>query len=55
MPQHTAFSWFYLGAVLIAALAWTLWGNPHKLPTTSLQWGILVWLGVAASGLGYFM
>lgn len=55
MPQHTAFSWFYLGAVIIAAIAWSLWGNLNKLPTTSLQWGILVWLGVAASGLGYFM
>ncbi|MFS2223227.1 carboxylate/amino acid/amine transporter [Pantoea sp. B65] len=55
MPQHTAFSWFYMGAVMVAIIAWLLWGNPHKLPTTTLQWGILVWLGVAASGLGYFM
>ncbi|QKJ89133.1 DMT family transporter [Paramixta manurensis] len=55
MPQHTAFSWFYLGAVLAAVLAWYLWGNPQKLPTTGLQWGILLWLGVVASGLGYFM
>lgn len=55
MPQHTAFSWFYIGAVSVAIVAWFLWGNPNKLPTTSLQWGILVWLGIAASGLGYFM
>ncbi|WP_034949371.1 carboxylate/amino acid/amine transporter [Erwinia oleae] len=55
MPQHTAFSWFYLGAALVAVVAWFLWGNPNKLPTTSLQWGILLWLGVVASGLGYFM
>ncbi|PNS10599.1 EamA family transporter [Mixta theicola] len=55
MPQHTAFSWFYMGAVLIAIIAWLLWGNPQKLPTTHLQWGILLWLGIAASGLGYFM
>ncbi|WP_029590742.1 carboxylate/amino acid/amine transporter [Franconibacter pulveris] len=55
MPQHTAFSWFYLGAFLVAAVAWFTIGNPQKLPTTTLQWGILVWLGVAASGLGYFM
>lgn len=55
MPQHTAFSWFYMGAVLIAIIAWFLWGNPQKLPTTHLQWGILIWLGIAASGLGYFM
>lgn len=26
MPQHTAFSWFYLGAVLIAVIAWCAWG-----------------------------
>ncbi|MCV9879058.1 carboxylate/amino acid/amine transporter [Brenneria izbisi] len=55
MPQHTAFSWFYLGALAVSVIAWLLFGNPDKLPTTSLQWGILVWLGVAASGLGYFM
>ncbi|PLR34349.1 EamA family transporter [Chimaeribacter californicus] len=55
MPQHTAFSWFYIGAVLCAIVAWALFGNPHKLPTTHLQWGILIWLGVGASALGYFM
>ncbi|MDU6926709.1 carboxylate/amino acid/amine transporter [Franconibacter helveticus 513] len=55
MPQHSAFSWFYLGAFLVAVVAWFTLGNPQKLPTTDLQWGILVWLGVAASGLGYFM
>lgn len=55
VPQHTAFSWFYLGAAAVAVVAWFLWGNPHRLPTTSFQWGILIWLGVVASGLGYFM
>ncbi len=55
MPQHNAFAWFYLGAAAVAVIAWFLLGNPQKLPTTSLQWGILVWLGVVASGLGYFM
>ncbi|WLI76651.1 carboxylate/amino acid/amine transporter [Kosakonia sp. H02] len=55
MPQHNAFAWFYLGAFVVAAIAWFAMGNPQKLPTTTLQWGILVWLGVVASGLGYFM
>ncbi|EPS2709883.1 carboxylate/amino acid/amine transporter [Cronobacter turicensis] len=55
MPQHSAFSWFYLGAFVVAVIAWFTLGNPQKLPTTGLQWGILVWLGVVASGLGYFM
>jgi carboxylate/amino acid/amine transporter len=55
MPQHNAFAWFYLGACIVAVVAWFMLGNPQKLPTTTLQWGILVWLGVVASGLGYFM
>lgn len=55
MPQHNAFAWFYLGACIVAVVAWFMLGNPQKLPTTPLQWGILVWLGVVASGLGYFM
>ena len=55
MPQHNAFAWFYMGAFVVAAIAWFMMGNAQKLPETSLQWGILVFLGVAASGIGYFM
>ncbi|AIN19333.1 MULTISPECIES: carboxylate/amino acid/amine transporter [Yersinia] len=55
IPQHVAFSWFYVGALVVAIIAWFAFGNPQKLPTTSLQWGVLVWLGVGASALGYFM
>ena len=55
MPQHNAFAWFYLGALVVAVTAWFALGNPQKLPTTTLQWSVLVWLGVVASGLGYFM
>lgn len=55
MPQRNAFAWFYMGALLVAVVAWYALGNPQKLPTTPLQWGILIWLGVVASGLGYFM
>ncbi|WP_044859182.1 EamA family transporter, partial [Enterobacter ludwigii] len=55
MPQHNAFAWFYMGAAIVAVAAWFMLGNPQKLPTTTLQWGVLVWLGVVASGLGYFM
>ena len=31
-----------------------MFGNPAKLPTTSLQWEVLIYLGLIASGLGYF-
>ncbi|EIL0117514.1 DMT family transporter [Salmonella enterica] len=55
MSQHNAFAWFYLGAFLVAAVAWSLLGNAQKLPETTLQWSILVFLGVVASGIGYFM
>ncbi len=55
MPQHNAFAWFYMGAFIVAVVAWFMLGNPQKLPTTTVQWGVLVWLGVVASGLGYFM
>ena len=55
MPQHNAFAWFYVGAFLVAVVAWSMLGNAQKMPETSLQWGILLFLGVAASGIGYFM
>ncbi|TBL94093.1 carboxylate/amino acid/amine transporter [Hafnia alvei] len=55
MPQRNAFSWFYLGALCIALPAWLLFGHHQMMPTTGLQWGILIWLGVGASGMGYFM
>ncbi len=54
LPQHTVFGYFYLGALLVASVAFLLLGNPEKLPTTSVQWSILVYLGLIASGLGYF-
>lgn len=55
IPQHVAFSWFYLGALVITFFAWFLFGDLQKLPTTQIQWGILLWLGIIASALGYFM
>ncbi len=32
-----------------------LFGDLTRLPTTNTQWLILLWLGLVASGLGYFM
>jgi carboxylate/amino acid/amine transporter len=53
-PQHAVFGCFYLGALAVALPAWWLLGKP-QYPSTGLQWGILFWLGVGASGLGYFL
>ncbi|MDF7667694.1 DMT family transporter [Orbaceae bacterium ESL0727] len=55
MPQYQAFAWVYLGAVIVALIGWFLFGNPQKLPTTTTQWVVIVWLGVIASGLCYFL
>ncbi|WP_417792537.1 EamA family transporter, partial [Stutzerimonas xanthomarina] len=54
LPQRTIFGYFYLGAFVVASVAFLLLGNPERLPTTNLQWGILLYLGVIASGFGYF-
>ncbi len=55
LPQHSVFGYFYLGALIVASIAFALLGNPDKLPSTNLQWGILLYLGLIASGLGYFV
>ena len=53
-PMHTIFGLFFIGAFLVALIAFSILGSPEKLPTTSLQWGILIYLGAVASGAGYF-
>ncbi|SBS27931.1 EamA-like transporter family protein [Marinomonas spartinae] len=54
LPQRTVFGWFFLGALAVVIPCFLALGNIHKLPTTPLQWSILVYLGVIASGVGYF-
>jgi carboxylate/amino acid/amine transporter len=54
-PQRAIFGYFYLGALSVTLLSWFLWGDATQLPTTSTQWGILVYLGLVASGLGFFL
>ncbi|MEA3545972.1 MAG: carboxylate/amino acid/amine transporter [Thermodesulfobacteriota bacterium] len=54
LPQRAIFGYFYLGALAVTIVTWFLFGNPAKLPTTALQWEILLYLGLIASGLGYF-
>ncbi|MBT0728301.1 EamA family transporter [Rosenbergiella australiborealis] len=43
---------FFLGAVIISAILFALFGNTAQLPHTSLQWGLLVYLGLIATALG---
>ncbi|MDP5186696.1 MAG: EamA family transporter [Alishewanella sp.] len=50
---HQQFGWFYVGALVIALPAWLLLGQA-QYPTTPVQWAVLFWLGLVASGAGYF-
>lgn len=54
VPQRSVFGWFYLGALVLVAVAYLGLGSA-RLPTSGVQWGVLAWLGLAASGLGYFL
>jgi carboxylate/amino acid/amine transporter len=51
--QVQVFGFFFLGATIVAGLGAALFADFSRLPTGALQWTILVWLGLGASGLGY--
>jgi carboxylate/amino acid/amine transporter len=54
LSQHTVFGYFFIGSFLVAAVSFALFGDVSKLPQTTLQWSILTYLGIVASGVGYF-
>lgn len=53
LSQVQVFGFFFLGGVLVSGLALLLFGDLGRMPSTSIQWGVLLWLGLGASGLGY--
>lgn len=55
LKQSDMFGYFYLGALVVALFGLALWGDFNRLPTTTSQWLLLVYLGVIASGVGYFL
>lgn len=54
LPHSQIFGWFFIGALMVAFVSMLLFGNWQALPTTPVQWGVLFWLGLIASGIGYF-
>jgi len=54
LDQKAVFGWFFIGAFCVASICYLIFGDINKLPTTNLQWGVLVYLGIIASGVGYF-
>jgi carboxylate/amino acid/amine transporter len=55
VPQHRFFGYFFVGGLLVAGPSFMIFGNAALMPTSAVQWGILLWLGVGASGLGLFL
>lgn len=53
--EKELFGYFHFGALIIVSVAFLLFGNMEKIYPSSLEWGVLLWLGIVASGAGYFM
>ncbi len=53
LSQVQIFGFFFLGGVVVSGVALLLFGDLSRMPTTPLQWSVLLWLGLGASGLGY--
>ncbi|MDR2438328.1 MAG: EamA family transporter [Planctomycetaceae bacterium] len=53
--QKEIFGYFHFGALIVTMFAFFIFGNFEKINPSPLQWGILLWLGLAASGVGYFL
>ena len=54
ISQHTVFGWFFIGALIVASVFFIVLCDASKMPTLSTQWTVLIYLGIVASGLGYF-
>ena len=53
--QSRIFGYFHFGALAISLAAFALFGNTAKITPDPTQWAVLLWLGIVASGLGYFL
>jgi carboxylate/amino acid/amine transporter len=48
------FGFFFIGAFALVLPAFLMLGNMERLPQTTTHWTVLSWLGLVASGLGFF-
>lgn len=53
--QKGLFGWFFVGASVVTGVAFSVFGNFEKISLDMTQSLVLLWLGIGASGLGYFM
>ncbi|MBS3797551.1 carboxylate/amino acid/amine transporter [Pseudoalteromonas sp. BDTF-M6] len=54
LSQHQVFGCFFIGALVVALICYGVFSDYSQLPSTETQWGVLIYLGLIASGLGYF-
>lgn len=55
IKHRDVFGYFHFGALIVSVISFVLFSNPEKLSPSLIQWSVLIWLGVMASGLGYFL
>jgi carboxylate/amino acid/amine transporter len=55
IAQQNIFGYFHFGALLFSIPMFLLLGNMQKITPDFTQWTVLLWLGIVASGLGYFL
>lgn len=53
-PMQTIFGLFFVGAFLVALIGFFVFGSTENMPTTLVQWGVIIYLGAVASGAGYY-
>ena len=53
--QRGVFGYFFVGASAVTGVAFAMFGNPEKINLDLTQGAVLLWLGIGASGLGYFL
>jgi carboxylate/amino acid/amine transporter len=54
LPHYKRFGYFYLGALIVALPAFLLFGNAQHLPSTGVQWLVLLFLGLCPTALGLY-
>ncbi|MGG7047929.1 MULTISPECIES: EamA family transporter [unclassified Campylobacter] len=55
VEQKGIFGYFHFGAFFVTLVAFLLFGNFSKITPSTTQIFVLLWLGVMASGLGYYL
>lgn len=55
LNQKEIFGYFHFGSLFIAILAFVFLGNFEKITPNLTQTAVLIWLGIVASGAGYFL